>query len=224
MSRLLLLALLLGFPAWAEVMTGPVRVVDADTIDVGAPVNVRLLGIDAAEDAQTCSDAAGAVLPCGAMATRAARDLYEGRIAVCEVRARDRYGRALATCAIDGRDMGAALVSAGLAQLYRDDATYAEEEKAARLLWRGLWAYDMIRPATWRTERRSTRSAQAGEGQVRPVEGGCGIKGNIGTGGFIYHLPGMRDYDRTTIRQDRGERWFCTEAEALSAGWRRAQR
>ena len=221
MLRIALLLALLVAPASADALRGTVRVIDADTIDVGAPETVRLLGIDAAEDAQTCADGAGRVLPCGAMATGAARSLYEGRVATCVARAADRFGRWLATCSVDGRDMGAELVRQGLAQVYRDDATYAEEEKEARLLRRGLWAYEMASPAAWRAERRIERRPEA---QVRPAVGGCGIKGNISTGGHIYHLPGMRDYDRTTIREDRGERWFCTEAEAVAAGWRRARR
>ncbi|WP_444429667.1 sunset domain-containing protein [Rhodobacter capsulatus] len=50
--------------------------------------------------------------------------------------------------------------------------------------------------------------------------GACRIKGNISKKGQIFHLPGSRDYDRTRIDETRGERWFCTEAEARAAGWR----
>ena len=38
----------------------------------------------------------------------------------------------------------------------------------------------------------------------------------------ICHMPGDRDYERTRISTSRGERYFCTEAEARAAGWRRA--
>lgn len=60
----------------------------------------------------------------------------------------------------------------------------------------------------------------------RPGPPECVIKGNISieTGEKIYHLPGMRDYDSTRIREEYGERWFCTEQEAIEAGWRRAGR
>lgn len=52
----------------------------------------------------------------------------------------------------------------------------------------------------------------------------CRIKGNvsIATGERIYHVPGQADYERTKIRPSYGERWFCSEAEARGAGWRRA--
>ena len=52
----------------------------------------------------------------------------------------------------------------------------------------------------------------------------CNIKGNISfdTGEKIYHLPGQEYYDATDIDEAYGERWFCTEAEALAAGWRKS--
>ncbi|HEX3553078.1 MAG TPA: hypothetical protein VIA62_07610 [Thermoanaerobaculia bacterium] len=54
---------------------------------------------------------------------------------------------------------------------------------------------------------------------------GCAIKGNISqrTGEKIYHLPGQRWYDRTVISPEKGEAWFCTEAEAQQNGWRKAK-
>lgn len=52
----------------------------------------------------------------------------------------------------------------------------------------------------------------------------CVIKGNISrTGERIYHVPGQRDYDKTIITESKGERWFCTEAEAVAAGWRKSK-
>ena len=54
---------------------------------------------------------------------------------------------------------------------------------------------------------------------------GCVIKGNISqrNGERIYHLPGQRWYDSTIISPEDGEAWFCTEAEALQNGWRKAK-
>ena len=53
---------------------------------------------------------------------------------------------------------------------------------------------------------------------------GCDIKGNISidTGEKIYHIPGGAWYNKTNIYPNYGERWFCTEAEAKSNGWRRS--
>lgn len=53
----------------------------------------------------------------------------------------------------------------------------------------------------------------------------CNIKGNISmnTGERIYHVPGQRYYQATRIDQTSGERWFCSESEAVSAGWRKSR-
>lgn len=58
------------------------------------------------------------------------------------------------------------------------------------------------------------------------IKPGCKIKGNISitTRKKLYHLPGMRDYEITRIDPTKGERWFCTEAEAKSKGWIKAPR
>jgi hypothetical protein len=58
------------------------------------------------------------------------------------------------------------------------------------------------------------------------TEGGpsaCRIKGNINLQGErIYHIPGEPYYDDTRVDILKGEQWFCTEAEARSAGWRKS--
>jgi len=53
----------------------------------------------------------------------------------------------------------------------------------------------------------------------------CPIKGNISIRGErIYHVPGAKYYPPTVINIFKGERWFCTEAAAQAAGWRRSRR
>ena len=56
--------------------------------------------------------------------------------------------------------------------------------------------------------------------------GECTIKGNVSidTGERIYHVPGQYYYGRTKISPEYGVRYFCSEAEARSAGWRRSRR
>ena len=54
----------------------------------------------------------------------------------------------------------------------------------------------------------------------------CNIKGNISvsTGSKLYHLPSMEDYATTNIDVSKGEKWFCSESEAIASGWRKAPR
>ncbi len=44
------------------------------------------------------------------------------------------------------------------------------------------------------------------------------------TGERVYHTPDSPWYGRTEIDTDTGERWFCTEREAMDAGWRAPHR
>jgi micrococcal nuclease len=77
------------------------------------------------------------------------------------------------------------------------------------------------RAARHRTEPAGETPAASTRSGHRP---GCDIKGNIGSGGErIYHLPGGSHYRRTKVDEDKGERWFCSEAEAREAGWRPAR-
>ncbi|MEM7711215.1 MAG: thermonuclease family protein [Pseudomonadota bacterium] len=217
----LLLALAFGTPPAADTLVGTIRVVDGDTVVLDGRDRVRLVGIDAPEAGQMCRDRAGVDLACGRMATAAVRRSYEGRAASCRVEGYDRGGRTLAVCFVDGIDMNGALVAAGLARVYREglshaDLRYAEAQKAAVLMGRGLWAYEMVDPALFRAAGRAPAAA--------PPSPACPIKGNVSENGRIYHLPGQAFYDRTRIDPGRGEQWFCSERDARAAGWRRAQR
>jgi hypothetical protein len=63
-------------------------------------------------------------------------------------------------------------------------------------------------------------------GCATPPDPSCSIKGNVNvsTGTRIYHMPGGAYYNRTNIKFEEGDRWFCTEAEAQAANFRRAER
>jgi cold shock CspA family protein len=58
------------------------------------------------------------------------------------------------------------------------------------------------------------------------AEQNCNVKGNISvsSGQKFYHVAGMEDYEGTIIDPLKGEKWFCSESEAIAAGWRRAPR
>ncbi len=213
------LTLSLGaFSAGAQTVSGMVRVIDGDTFDLGG-TRIRLHGIDALEARQTCETEGGQPWACGDWTTREVRDRYQGAEAQCEELDRDRYERIVARCRIDGVDVGQALVQDGLAFAYRKySMDYDLDEKAAFVEARGIHGFKTMSPARYRVTRRS------GAEPVR-AEGSCQIKGNISAKGTkIYHMPGQDFYSRTRISTQKGERWFCSEAEARGAGWRRARR
>ncbi|MBD3662685.1 thermonuclease family protein [Sulfitobacter sp. TSTF-M16] len=224
------LCLCLALPARADI-TGPVRVIDGDTIDVG-DTRIRLHGIDAPEREQTCTTKTGQAWGCGDWATRQVRDHFEGLPARCEALDTDRYGRTVARCTVAGHDMGRVLVQAGFALAYRKySLDYDLDEKAALVSQRGVHGFDMQAPARYREVRRAemvSRDRQSGlkKKDTPPALQGatCRIKGNISRDGKrIYHMPGQQYYTRTRINRLKGERWFCTEAEARGAGWRRSK-
>ena len=52
---------------------------------------------------------------------------------------------------------------------------------------------------------------------------GCTIKGNISAAGNkIYHLETQRSFPGIRIQVEKGERWFCTEKEAVNNGFRKS--
>lgn len=194
---------------------GRISVVDGDTIRVGGET-VRLFGIDAPEVEQACRRPGGEVWRCGDWARDEVRRLFQGRRATCDRRDTDRYGRTVATCSVGGQDMGATLVANGYARAYlRYSDLYLETEKAAVVAGRGIFGSDMMAPEAFRARAQPA---------PQPAPGDCIIKGNISNSGRIYHLPGQENYADTRIDPSRGERWFCSEAEARAAGWRRARR
>lgn len=206
-------------PTASADLSGPLHVIDGDTFDVG-DTRVRLHGVDAPEDAQACLDEAGAEWPCGDWATREARALWEGERAACEILETDRYGRAVSRCAIGGEDLGAALVERGMALAYVEySRDYLPQQHAAEEAGAGLWRGSFQAPWDWRRNPDPGITDVVVLSAEEPAEG-CAIKGNISGSGRIYHVPGSRSYDATTIDESGGERWFCTPEEAEAAGWR----
>jgi len=128
---------------------------------------------------------------------------------------------------------------AGAAWAYREylhDNRLLQFESDARDQRLGLWGLlpNPIPPWQWRhnggqpSAPGSTSSAHAAGQTLAPATTSskvCDIKGNISHHGdqLIYHVPGQRHYDETQINTARGERWFCSEAEAQAAGWRRSK-
>ncbi|KAA9009929.1 thermonuclease family protein [Histidinibacterium aquaticum] len=209
------LALVLASGSATAQIAGPARVVDGDTLEVGG-TTVRLHGIDAPEIDQTCGSASGADWACGRwVASRLGERIGDGAVS-CRQLDTDRYGRAVARCATGERDLGAWLVGNGLAFAYRRySMDYDLAEKRAAVAALGLWGYEVTSPAAFR---------RAGESEGPAPAGDCRIKGNVSNNGRIYHMPQDTYYAETRIDPARGERWFCSEAEARAAGWRRARR
>jgi endonuclease YncB( thermonuclease family) len=220
--------------AHAEAIAGRASVIDGDTLEVRG-TRIRLHGIDAPESGQSCT-VRGARTRCGQLAALALADKIGNRPVACEPRDRDRYGRVVAVCRLGGEDLNGWMVESGWALAYRQYAAdYVGEEQAASSAKRGIWQGEFVAPWAWRRnesldtpeKRLAQRPAvpqSASSSATRPRQS-CDIKGNVAASGErIYHVPGGGYYDATRIDPSRGERWFCSEAEARAAGWRRSLR
>lgn len=53
---------------------------------------------------------------------------------------------------------------------------------------------------------------------------GCVVKGNVDMNDKrFYHLPTFRHYSQVVMNLEKGDRWFCSEKDAISAGFHRAR-
>ena len=207
-----LLALCIA-PATAGDVEGTASVIDGDTIEIHG-TRIRLHGIDAPESGQSCV-ALGVEWRCGQRAALALDTRISGRTVSCDERDIVRYGRVVAVCTVDREDVNAWMVAEGWALAYRRYATdYVDEEADAQAAGLGVWRGEFVAPWDW---RRSAGLESAGD----VSSGECLIKGNINRDGErIYHVPGGMYYEQTRINTSKGERWFCSEEEAVAAGWR----
>jgi endonuclease YncB( thermonuclease family) len=214
-----------GTPLLAEPLAGRASVIDGDTLEIRG-TRIRFHGVDAPESAQTCQNTDGKSYRCGQQAALALSDRIGSATVSCEQKDVDRYNRIVAVCSVKGENLNAWLVEQGYAVAYRQYSTaYVGQEDEAKKAKRGVWAGSFTLPWDWRKGSRegSAPVASVPAAQSQPTSGaaGCKIKGNINAkGDRIFHMPGTRDYDRTQINEGAGERWFCSENEAISAGWR----
>jgi endonuclease YncB( thermonuclease family) len=143
----------LAASATAAEMTGPVRVIDGDTLDL-AGTRIRLWGIDAPETRQTCEGRDGQTYECGRDSRAVMIELTRDRAVTCDPRDNDRYGRVVAVCRTEAGDINAAIVRRGWAidwPRYSNGA-YSREQEAAKLEKLGIWSGRFQMPWDWRRE------------------------------------------------------------------------
>jgi endonuclease YncB( thermonuclease family) len=195
--------------------TRVIAVPDGDSIQLADGRRVRLLGIDAPERGRCLADEAREKL----------RSLALGKHVRLKDTVTDDYGRVLAIVIVEdfptwisyltdraqGRALkldplvNRAMLAAGLAR-----NTFTAEKDYAPTLKQ---AYDEAKSAKRGIFSSMCRTEAAGE---------CTIKGNVRDGKKTYHLPGCDNYTQVIVDEAFGDHWFCTEEEALSAGFTRA--
>ena len=209
-----------------ERIVGKAKVLDGDTIEISGR-RIRLFGIDAPENGQTCT-IKRKPFRCDQAATSALADKIGAHVVECEPKDLDIYSRIVSVCFVEGEDINAWMVAKGWALAYRQySRDYVSQEERASKAKLGMWQGEFELPWDWR-QRASQSNAhlQPDDKQLNSTQSkDCEIKGNINDRGrHIYHMPGDKFYSRIIISVAKGERWFCSEAEAIAAGWKRSRR
>lgn len=177
-----------------QMTVGVVDVIDGDTFVTNNGQRVRLLSVDAAEMGRCMSKEAKVYL----------EKTIEGKQVVLDDVRADKYGRLLALVYLKDDLVNEEMLVNGLA---RFDGTKSQERDVLKE------AYDKARQDKIGLFDKCY--------QEDPEDEKCSIKGNIDktTGRKMYHFPGCREYVTTVVELDLGEHWFCSEKEAVEAGY-----
>lgn len=174
------------------------EIVDGDTFFTADRLLVRLASTDAPE-----RDECG-----GPEATKALEKLILGKPVHLHVLFVDEFRR------VDS-------------MVYTED-TWVNKE----MLEKGYASYPRSHPSFNPTLRPLVQEAKAAKRGIygRPCtqwentdNPDCPIKGNVNRDAKTYFRPGCGQYDQTGVELYQGDRWFCTEKEALSAGFKPSQ-
>ncbi|OIK12735.1 thermonuclease family protein [Bacillus sp. MUM 13] len=217
-----------------------VSAVDGDTVKIklnGKVETVRMLCVDTPE---THHPRLG-VQPFGLEAAQFTKKiLYSGRKIELEPginMGRDKYGRLLGYIYADGKMFNETLLEKGLARvayIYPPNTKYTGQfyaiQRKAQQKRAGIWSLEnYATDKGFDTNAASTaldKKGNSGDAPQNPkpqenhsLNRACDIKGNISSrGAKIYHMPGQHFYKAT-----KPEKMFCTENEAVKAGFRKSQ-
>lgn len=196
-------------------------VVDGDTIKVkvdGKSETVRFLLVDTPESVHPNKP----VQPFSKEASKHTENMLSGSNVELElgIGERDKYGRLLAYVYADGKSVQESLLEKGLARVayvfepntkYVDD--YEKIQKQAQKEGIGIWSLENY-------SQEDGYIPEEPDDQIEETaDSKCTIKGNINSSGEkIYHVESGRYYKIT-----KPEEWFCSEQEAIDAGFRKSQ-
>lgn len=172
-----------------------VRVIDGDTFVTEEKQNIRLSSTQAPEKDR-----------CGyEEATKELEKLVMGKPLYIKVVFRDKYSRLVSLVYSPDGFVNELMLSKGMAYI----ASTIGNEKISL-------ASDLAR------EKKlgifSNKCTQM-ENQEKPK---CNVKGND-RNGKIYYLPSCGVYHNVSVQLYLGDRWFCSEKEAIAAGFRKPQ-
>jgi len=175
-----------------------IRVIDGDTFETAEHQYIRLASTEAPE-----LDLCG-----GKEAKEALEELILGKPGYLKVIYRDSYQRLVSLVYAGGKFVNEEMLAAGYSYYLRSASGDIGED---------------LGKATERARQRkkgifSERCTQL----TNKEEPSCDIKGNT-RNGKIYYLPECGVYHNVEVQLYLGDRWFCSEKEAIEAGFRKPQ-
>jgi micrococcal nuclease len=171
------------------------KVIDGDSFELADGRRIRLASINAPEVGRCMSPEAKDTL----------KTLIEGKIISLYDTLKDGYGRTLANVYVSGKYVNLFLVEKGYARFTSTTNPHFDELRKAYNNAK-LYRLGIFSPLC----RNDT-----------PIND-CLIKGNIRHGEKTYHLPECKNYSQTIVDESYGDRWFCTEEEAIKSGFTKA--
>ncbi|MCR4334519.1 MAG: thermonuclease family protein [Patescibacteria group bacterium] len=194
------------------------RVIDGDTFELQDGDVVRLLGIDAPEKGQCFyKESKDALIK-----------LVEGKEVELrkDVTGTDDFSRLLRYAILPSKNIlnnsvlvDEYMVEGGYADIRsdpRDKLFYGillEKHEQAQKSNKGLWGACDYEPS------------EHSQKDIAPLNKNCTIKGNISTGSFgkTYFVESCNNYAQVKVDPTRGEQYFCSEKEAITAGFIKAR-
>ncbi|MBP9817635.1 thermonuclease family protein [Candidatus Shapirobacteria bacterium] len=170
------------------------RVIDGDTLVIDNNQLVRLANIDAPEKGLCGFDEAKNELE---------KMVLNKKITI-EGDTNDKWGRLLVTVWVNKEMINEKIVKSGWVRYdsqgknkYLQDVDNAVEKEKKGIYGKCVEETNNVKP-------------------------NCLIKGNNRNGNKIFVKPGCKNYSITDIATDQGDQWFCSEAEAVEAGYKKA--
>lgn len=195
----MLFAIILGFVYFRSQTFLVTKIIDGDTIELANGRRVRYLGVDTPETKECYSTEAANLNRHLVLNKRVRLQTDTNKL--------DQYGRTLAYVFVNNTLVNKELLIRGAGGYFED---YLNHQYQAELIAAAQTAHQN-RIGLWR---------DCSEDQKL----GCLIKGNLDPSDRrFYHLPGFRHYSQVTMNLDKGDRWFCSEREAIAAGFKRAR-
>lgn len=176
-----------------------IAVLDGDTIVLEGDVRVRLRDVDAPE-LEFCG---------GEESKELLEKLVKDKSVVIKEKISDQWGRPMGLIYQGNTLVNAEMLEKGWVRYHHDQGSVAKELKEiadkAKSEELGIYSKCMQK-----------------ENLENPS---CNIKGNIdkNSDNRLYYLPGCAQYNFTIVEKDLGEEWFCTEKEAIDAGFTKAK-